>query len=193
MLFASIFCAVPTVNGETSSPVTAVIFPEGQYSKTAVREMGREAAHILKRSGVALRWRIGAPPQSVAGRLVVVKLIGRCDMDGSPAYLQPGPLGWAQEVDGTVIPFSSLACDNLRGAVEAAPMHGDQPRGNAALGRAMGRVLAHEIVHVVTDSSAHASQGVTQPALTPRELTSGAFEMQPSEVEAVQDGLSRIR
>ena len=32
-----------------------------------MREIGREAAHILKRSGVTLRWQVGIPAQAVSG------------------------------------------------------------------------------------------------------------------------------
>jgi len=185
--------AAPRLASPPSTPVTAVVLPEGRYSKVAIREMGREAAHILKQSGVSLHWRIGIPAQSVSGTLVVVKLEGRCDMDGSPAFLVPGPLGWAHEVDGTMLPFSNLACDNLRGAVESANIGGHQLRGNVLLGRAMGRVLAHELYHIVAGTPAHGHDGVAQSALTPRQLTSGPLELGAFEATAVQNGLVRAR
>jgi hypothetical protein len=191
-----IFCSAPVLARNDLAPptqVTAVVLPDGRYSKVAIREMGREAAHILKRSSVSLRWHIGAPSQSVNGLLVVVKLVGHCDMDGSPAYLVPGPLGWSHEVNGKIIPFSDLACDNLRGAVESAVAEGNRVRANVLLGRAMGRVLAHELYHVVADTSVHGHQGVAQAALSPRQLTSGELELGPSEVEALESGLTRAR
>ena len=127
------------------------------------------------------------------GLLVVVKLVGQCDMDGSPAYLQPGPLGWAHAVNGVLLPFSNLACENLRGAVQSAISGGNMTRGNVLLGRAMGRVLAHELYHIVADTSVHGRDGVTQAALTPRQLTSGQLDLSPSEVSAVETGLDRSR
>ena len=190
---AAIFCAVPLFAAQPPTPVTAVVLPEGRYSEVAIREMGREAAHILKQSGVSLRWRIGVPAQAISGILIVVNLVGRCEMDGSPAFLVPGPLGWSHEVDGTMLPFGDLACDNLRGAVQAASRDGSAPGGNVLLGRAMGRVLAHELYHIVADTSEHGRKGVAQAALSPRELTSGLLELQPCEVAAVQSGLSRAR
>jgi hypothetical protein len=192
-LGAAIWSATPLLAGQPSTPVTAVVLPQGRYSKVAIREMGREAAHILKQSGVSLRWRIGIPTQSVSGSLVVVRLEGRCDMDGSPAFLVPGPLGWSHEVNGTMLPFSNLACDNLRGAVESAMTGGNHVRGNVLLGRAMGRVLAHELYHIVADTTAHGHDGVAQSALTPRELTSGPLELGAFESTAVQNGLVRAR
>ncbi len=192
-----IFCAAPVLARQPSTPpstpVTAVVLPDGRYSKVAVREMGREAAHILRRSSVSLRWHIGVPSQSVNGLLVVVKLIGHCDMDGSPAYLVPGPLGWSHVVNGTIIPFSDLACDNLRGAVQSAVAGGNGVRANILLGRAMGRVLAHELYHIVADTSEHGHEGVAEAALSPRQLTSGELELGPSELEAMESGLARAR
>jgi hypothetical protein len=183
-LFAAVLPASPA-----GTVLTAVVLPQGPYSKVAVHEMGREAAQILKRSGVSLHWRVGAPPESVNGLLVVVKLVGRCDMDGSPAFLEPGPLGWANATNGNILPFSNLACNNLRGAVESASRTGNPLHGNTLLGKAMGRVLAHELYHIVADTSEHTRGGVTQSALTPRDLTSGQLELGPADVEAIQDGL----
>jgi hypothetical protein len=191
------FHAVPVLAAKvlTQPPtlLTAVVLPQGRYSEVAVREMGREAANILKHSGVSLHLHLGTPAQAISGRLVVVKLQGICDMDGPPAYLVPGPLGWSHEVDGTVLPFSDLACDNIRGAVHAVMPDENQIRGNVLLGRAMGRVLAHELYHVVADTSEHGRDGVAQEALSPLELTSGRLELQPSEVAAVQSGINRTR
>jgi hypothetical protein len=188
-----IFCLASVLDGQPSTPVTAVVMPDGRYSRVAIREMGREAAHILKNSGVSLRWHLAEPAQGVNGLLVVVKLVGRCDMDGPPAFLMPGPLGWSHEANGVVLPFGGLACDNIRGAVQSARLAGSQLRGNVLLGRAMGRVLAHELYHIVADTAEHGRDGVAQPALTTRELTSGQLELRPSEVEAIQRGLRQAR
>jgi hypothetical protein len=192
LLCAAISCTAPVAARQPFTPVTVVVLPDGRYSKAAVREMGREADHILEQSGLALRWRVGAPAQAVSGLLVVVTLVGQCDMDGSPAFLEPGPLGWAHEADGKVLPFSDLACDNLRGAVEAAAGGRNPARANLLLGRAMGRVLAHELYHIVADTSRHGPEGVAQAALTPRELTSGPLELRASELAAMQSGLMRL-
>jgi|SRR5208337_4728642 len=191
------FCAVPVLAIEPltqpSTQVTAVVMPDGRYSRVAIREMGREAAHILKKSGVSFEWRLGEAAQSIDGLLVVVKLVGRCDMDGPAAILIAGPLGWSHEANGVVLPFSDLACDNIRGAVQSASISGNPLRGNFLLGRAMGRVLAHELYHIVADTTEHADDGVAQAALSARELTSGRLELQPSDVEAMQTGLRQAR
>jgi len=195
--FILISYAAPALAGQMSTPiptqVTAVVLPEGRYSPVSLREMGREAAHILTKSGVSLHWHLGEPAQAVNGFLIVVKLVGRCDMDGPPAFLKVGALGWTHQADGVVLPFSDLDCDNIRGAVQSGRMAGHQLRGNVLLGRAMGRVLAHEIYHVMADTAEHGEDGVAQPALSTRDLTSGKLELRASDIEAIQSGLRQTR
>jgi hypothetical protein len=168
------------------------VLPGPRYSKVAIREMIRESARILKQSGVSLHWQVGSPDQAVMGRLVVVKLVGRCDMDGSPPLVVSGPLGWSHKVNGAILPFSDLACDTIRGAVQTAIADGNHLRANILLGRAMGRVLAHELYHIVADTSEHGRGGVAQRALSPRQLTSPQLELEPSDVAAVQNGLNQV-
>ena len=180
------------VSSSVSTQVTAVVMPDGRYSKLAILEMGREAGHILKKSGVTLHWHVGDLAQVVDGLIVVVKLVGRCDMDGPSVVLMPGPLGWSHQVNGVVLPFSDLACDTIRGAVQSV-LAESRLRGNFLLGRAMGRVLAHELYHIVADTAQHGKNGVAQSALSGRELTSDQLELRPADVNAIQSGLRQAR
>lgn len=180
--------AAPVPAGSPPAAITAVLMPDENYSPIAIREMGREAAGILKHSGLKLQWRIGPSPQATSDLLVVVRLRGRCEAEAPPAPLQSGALGWSDEVDGTVLPFGELACDKIRGLIGAA-MPRDQSPSDVVLGRAMGRVLAHELYHMVARTDKHEAAGVTRPALSARELISGQLQLQPSDVEAIQDGL----
>jgi hypothetical protein len=77
--------------------------------------------------------------------------------------------------------------------VGSAIAGGNQLGGNVLLGRAMGRVLAHELYQIVADTSVHGRDGVAQAAFTSRQLTSGPLELGASEVVAVQNGLGRAR
>ena len=187
-----IFCSA-LLAGQPSTSVTAVVFAEDPYSRVALHEMTREADQILKHSGIRLNWMFGEAAPVVNGLLVVVKLRGHCDMDGPAAKLLVGPLGWSYAVNGTVLPFSDLACDNIRGSVQAALLPDFRSRANILLGRAMGRVLAHELYHIVADTSEHGQEGVAKAALSPRQLTSGPLELQPAENAAMLNGLYRAR
>ncbi|HTW65420.1 MAG TPA: hypothetical protein VME17_12415 [Bryobacteraceae bacterium] len=172
--------------------VIAVVLPQGGYSPIAVSEMGHEAARILMGSGVALRWHLG-PTQVSDAMLVVVRLHGHCEMDESSAPTKPSVLGWSDEVDGEILPFTSLACDNIRGLIQSTVGSGGPLPANVMLGRAMGRVLAHELYHVVADTAKHGNAGVAQRALSARELTSSQLNLQPPDLEAIRNSLRETR
>ena len=73
--------------------------------------------------------------------------------------------------------------------VQSAIGDGNALRSNILLGRAMGRVLAHELYHIVADTAEHGDNGVAQSSLSARELTSGQMELRPADVDAIQSGL----
>jgi hypothetical protein len=188
------FCAIPAFAASLTgppppTPVTAILMPDVRYSPMAIGEMGREAARILKRSSVSLRWRLGTTAQATSDVLVVVRLHGRCEMDGASAVTKAGPLGWSDEADGRMLPFGEVSCDDIRGTIQSAFLPTNHVPANVLLGRAMGRVLAHELYHIVADTAQHGKDGVAQPALSARELTSGQLELQPKDVDAIQYGL----
>ena len=177
----------------TPATVTAIVIPDGHYSRPALQEMGREAGRLLKNSGVTLRWQVGPPLQDFEGLLVVVELRGDCEMDGPIPELKRGPLGWSYKVKGSLLPFGDLACDNIRGAVQSVQGAESRVPGNLLLGRAMGRVLAHELYHIIADTSKHGRDGIAQQALSPRELASGQIDLEPADAELVRSGLQRVR
>lgn len=193
MLSLLALAATAEAGQSLQTTITAVLLPDGRFSTVALRAMEEEAAHILKASGVKLRWRLEGASEVSEGLLVVVMLHGRCDMDGSPAEFRTGALGWSHEVNGSVLPFSDLACDSIRGAVQTAWNGENRGRGNNLLGRAMGRVLAHELYHVVADTAKHGRDGVAQASFTPRDLTAGQFRLEDPDAEAMRSGLTRAR
>lgn len=176
-----------------SERYTVILMPDRQYSARAVGEMEREAAGILKRSGISLRVHIGYTPEEFEGGLVVVKLGGHCDADSRPSVIQNGPLGWTHSSNGTLLPFAELACDTIRGAVETALSGLDSSQSNLLLGRAMGRVLAHELYHIAGETFKHGRDGVAQPGLTVEELTTRHLELDRGDVETIRNNLPATR
>lgn len=192
MLSLTVF-GLPAIAAEgASTSVTVVVMPEGQYSQSSLREMGREAASILKRSGVTLRLRLGDPGQVSDSLLVVVRLKGDCEMDGT-ASASKGPLGWSHEVDGKILPFGELACSDIWSSLRSARYPENHLPCDVALGRAMGRVLAHELYHIVAATSRHGRDGAARKAFSARELAAGQLDMDQSDADLIRSGLQRPR
>ncbi len=149
--------------------VTVVLQFDDRYSELSIGEMKTEAQALVKDSGVVLSWRpIDRLSSSEAfPRIVVVRLRGTCDMSLPVPALSPGSdsLGATYILGGEASPFSNIECDRIRSSLGAQP-----GRGDLAFGRALGRVLAHELHHVIDRTRRHTATGYTRKSLTAADL-----------------------
>jgi hypothetical protein len=88
--------------------------------------------------------------------------------------------------DGEVLPFGEVDCDRVGSAVRSAMSAGDFARADELVGRAMGRVLAHELVHMMTKSVDHAREGVQRSALSGRQLIAPVLPLSAFDIERLQ-------
>jgi hypothetical protein len=79
-------------------------------------------------------------------------------------------LGSTYVSDGIVLPFGQVECDQLRASVQRVFGTQNPEQHERQLGLAMGKVLAHELYHMLAGSKAHTEHGVTKSALSPFEL-----------------------
>ena len=150
--------------------------------------MKREFEKIMKGSGLKFDWRLR---DEVEGQdfenLVVMRFNGSCTLE-PPGYLydERGPLAFTYTTDGAVEPFSEVACDHVSASVRSGLHQGDLGRGDLLLGRALGRVVAHEFVHAVTKSGARAREGVSQAAMSRAGLLADELPLSPLDFERLR-------
>jgi hypothetical protein len=176
-----------------TAPVIAVFVDfEKQPSAFSVAQMKQEVEAIMRPAGLQFEWRQLNDPrgQESFADLVVMRFKGACQMEGTPMYSELGPESGAGELantkvsGGRVLPFSEIECDRIRRYI--APEARDQA-GDLALGRAMGRVVAHELYHMFTGSKKHASDGVARSFQTRKELVGNEFALDPKAAAAVRE------
>ena len=165
---APVFAASPL----RLSTVTVVLDFKGPHSDPSIAVMKQELGKILGGTGVRFEWR---SPEEASARtaenLVVVRFQGRCILEPDPLlYDERGPLAFTHTVDGEVLPFSEVACDSVTRTVRSAMFRGNYKRADLLLGRALGRIVAHELVHILTNSGAHAHEGVQNTGLSGAQL-----------------------
>lgn len=97
---------------------------------------------------------------------------GQCELTpfAPPAPEQGSPLGFTYRSDGRITPFSEVECDRVRGTLGEAHIAGTAEERDVLYGRALGRVLAHELSHILSGSKAHSKQGVMQKYLSAAKL-----------------------
>ncbi len=153
-------------------------FAEG-FSPQALQEMQAEANRIVRKAGVKLAFlhRHEAAQDSYS-ELMFFKMSGRCEMGSLPLLLdERGPLAFTLTTDGRILPFGELKCDRLRESIKTAMVGSDFNKGNQLLGRAMGRVLAHELYHILARTKGHGRAGVAREALSARQLIAENLEL----------------
>lgn len=154
-----------------SSDLTVVLDFKGTWSRNAVTEMEREAALILKPSGIRPSWRFGKHPPVVSPQIAVIVFRGSCEFDFMQSgNASDGPLAFTWISDGQVLPFGEVNCNKVVSAVQNALAGRSAAAGEQLVGRALGRVVAHELVHILTRSVQHGTDGVQKPSLSGQEL-----------------------
>ena len=171
-----------------AADITVVVDFDGPHSEKSVQQMKRETEEIFKPAGLHIDWRA----RTEVGRewyenLVLVHFKGKCVLEPvAMLYDERGPYAFAYNSDGDVLPFSEVECEPVAASVHSAMDGDDFARPDYLMGRALGRVLAHELVHILTKSAAHGHDGVTQATLTGRELIGAPLRLTHTDVERLR-------
>jgi len=164
--------------------LTVLLDVEQKHSQRALAEMRKELSKVFKPTNlnIAVRLRQDTRPDETYNDVVLVKLKGTCKMQNyAPLMDERGPFAWTHTVDGKILPFSEVACDHVARSIQQAMGEngGDRDR---LLGRALARVMAHEIVHMVGKCADHSHAGVFRHALSGRQLIADRLELQPEDI-----------
>ena len=163
-------------------------------SSLSVEHMKGELAEIMAPLHLHFTWRglEQANGREALSEIVVVNFHGTCRGDGLvPPRSPDGALGWTHITDGQVLPFSEVNCDRIReliGGALAAAAPADRAR---LLGRAMARVLAHELYHFFTNTTKHSPSGIAKARYTGAELAAGQLRFGEGQLEKVRSGRMR--
>jgi hypothetical protein len=70
---------------------------------------------------------------------------------------------------------------------------GDFANADVLLGRALGRVLAHEVVHILSKSGTHGHAGVAKTALSGSQLIAPELRLGPEDLERIHSHQASYR
>jgi hypothetical protein len=184
-------CALMAGTGtHPPSKLTVVMDFHGSPSQRALTAMERETEGILKPAGLSLGWRLAADAARESyDHLVVVEFSGACQIEPVPyVYDELGPMAFTHSSNGNVQPFTEVSCSKVAASVSSALEGEGFPKADLLFGRALGRVLAHELVHVLTGSEVHGHAGVQRAALSGKDLISNALILSPADLARLREG-----
>jgi hypothetical protein len=197
----ALFAAVDVPTEPSPQPAIAVFMDfDSKPEDASIEVMKKEADDLLKSSGIALDWKMLSSnhgTESFPG-LVVVKFRGRCRVEAWP---QPGEdeapagtqtLGFTRVTDGHVLPFSEVECDQIRKALSYVAPGSTPMERQKAFGLAMGRVVAHELYHMLARTTSHAEEGLAKVSQSLRDLvTAPAIAFQEKDSRAIGQAFTR--
>jgi hypothetical protein len=188
----------PSAGFIANPSLTVVLDFAGPSSNKAISQMKQEVDGIMREAGLHLEWRSFDEATGTSHPdLVVIRFRGACSLD--PGSLKEdkagtgvGPLAFTYSTDGVVQPFGEVACDKVAASVRSVLSPCDFLRADFLLGRALGRVLAHELVHMLTGSDAHAREGVAKARLSGKDLITNLLVLSPPDIKRLRELYSPI-
>ena len=177
---------------DTSALVPFRIFTgfETTPPATVMESMKAELELILSPTGWTVDWTsLDNTLGKKSVRLAVVRFRGNCTSNwpAFPSSRQPLTLGRTYISDGVVLPFIDVLCDSVRiVAARKLDRMGDLER-EPAFARGLARVLAHELYHVLGNSTLHAVAGLAKPSLNAEDLTKEVYRFTGDEVHKLRN------
>ena len=149
-----------------------------------------ELESIMEPIGLRFEWReLAKAGHEVSSELAVVSFKGRCDVAGiNPRSKFEGALGWTHVSDGQILPFTDVSCDRVRDFTQAGLVATSSGEREEKFGRALGRVLAHELYHIFANTLHHGSMGVAKEAYSVQDLLTDDFQFREKESRLLQVG-----
>jgi hypothetical protein len=135
--------------------------------------MHEELQRLMTPAGIEIIWK--QLKDRKAGEnfdlVAVTSFAGSCAVD-NPVPAVPASVSLADTSisDGHVLPFFRIDCSRVVG------MLGSQPEP-ALLGRALARVAAHELYHIVAQTAEHQERGVAKASFSNHDLITGRFDL----------------
>jgi hypothetical protein len=161
--------------------------------------MQSQVSKIFDPARLSMAWRqLDGHGGEVDSELVVVRFRGACTADGwrsASARAANGgySLANSKTSNGQVPPFAEMDCGALRSYLGRNLRGGRFADPAAALGKAMDRVLSHEIYHILMASTSHGQSGVARARHSRNELTAATFAFGKAETDWLWDWSVRSR
>jgi hypothetical protein len=173
----------------TAAPVTLYTDFQQAVPPAVLEAVRSEVDALMSPMGLRFDWQSLSDfrPGRASAAVAVAHLEGHCDVSGLVMRgNKVGSLGWTEISDGTILPFTHVDCERVRTFLQTTLL-GYRPQDRErAYGRALGRVLAHELYHVYGDTPQHAVRGVAKEKYSVADLLAADFQFHEKETRALR-------
>ena len=193
-LLAGVLPGWSETRGAMFAPITLYTQFQQAPPEGVLQALRDEVEAIMAPIGLRFEWRDLSKTQGheVSAELAVVTFKGRCDTVGLTTRSKyEGALGWTHVSDGQILPFTDISCDRVREFVQSGLFTFRMENREEKYGRALGRVLAHELYHIFANTTRHGSVGVAKESYSVTDLLTDDFQFQAKESHLLQTNRPR--
>lgn len=164
----------PAQDNATHQRVTVALVSSLPEDSQVFRSFKSSLDAVMREAGVHVA--IRTSPDPVEGEVVVVKLRGSCETPRQNSVRRTledlASLASTASSNGEILPFTSVDCEALDRFIGDAVAKLPNPERATVYGRAMARLAAHELYHVLSAQAGHRHHGLAEASLSRRELMS---------------------
>ena len=186
-------CAATTTAGGAASLELLTQF-DRHPSTTVVGAMTRELDALYRDVPVSIGWHelSGYHSRVIAPRIVFIYFKGDCRAPHLPPHQTVEGLALAgiNRVDGRMLPVVTVDCDRTARYIWRSMSGAERANGDAAFGRALARVLAHELYHYLTGVTKHTRSALFRASIPASSLLSRELRFVPEEVADLSHALA---
>jgi hypothetical protein len=154
--------------------------------KGVLEAMEHEVAGMLQPADVKVVWRLAdqSDGRETFRHLVVLQFRGACRAQPASfgeisTFEGDGELANSTVREGQVMPFAEIHCDKVSSFLH--PLRAAEQ--SAKLGAAIGRVVVHELYHILTDRLSHGAGEISKASLTAVDLARPLVRLSPAEID----------
>jgi hypothetical protein len=154
-----------------------------------LESMKHEVSSLMQAAGYRVVWRDPRTPDKLGetSDLVMLELRGSCALPAGSYRIDRAVDSGASLAETSVgktgvSPFSWVNCANVTRMVGPALAAEAPAQRDYLYGRAVGRVVAHELYHMMMGSTGHGNEGVAKPRFTVANLLNERFEFDAAEL-----------
>jgi len=181
----AVLCFSVCVNAQTRT-LAVYHSPATPMDSAIAHEFQQEVQRLLAPAGIDVVWRKTEEANSgdALEKVTVASFDGPCSAAELPSLPQShrGTAVLADTVvskQSQVEPFFRVDCAEVIGRLRPALDHLNVPMRNAIFGRALGRVIAHELYHILARTMDHAHTGVAKASFSTQDLLAERFDFDP--------------
>ena len=148
-----------------------------------------ELQRVMTPAGIDIVWRSGTDSGAAEpGYIVVGSFSGECSAErtAQAGFSVQKALADTAVQNERILPYFRVDCGRLLSQLSPLLGRVSAPLRADLLGRAMARVIAHEIYHILAQTPEHAHDGLAKPQFSLKDLTATRFDLNSASLHRLQ-------